>query len=39
MKEENIDLVIEGQEEFIAPPDEIVIKEGENDDIQNNTNE
>ena len=39
MKEENIDLVIEGQEEFVAPPDEIIIKEGDENDIQNNTNE
>lgn len=44
MNEENeefkdIDFVIEGQEEFIAPPDEIVIKEGDENDIQNNTNE
>jgi hypothetical protein len=39
MENENIDFVIDGQEEFIAPSDEIVIKEGDENDIQNNTNE
>ena len=29
----------EGQEDLVAPPDEIVIKEGDENGIQNNTNE